>query len=148
MTIRRFEDLECWQLARELTRTIYRISGKGSFAKDFELRGQIRDAAGSSMHNSAEGFDAGSNPEFVRFLRIAQRSSTEVKSQLYAALDQQYVTQSEFDELYALAARVHKAIGGLIRYLLISQKPASGNRPPGSRKSEQPGTKNQEPENH
>lgn len=147
MTIRRFEDLECWQLARELTRKIYSISGKGPFAKDFELRGQIRDAAGSSMHNSAEGFDAGSNPEFVRFLRIAQRSSTEVKSQLYAALDQQDVTQTEFDELFSLAGRVHNALGGLIRYLLGSKKPASGNCPTGPRKSEQPRTKNQEPEN-
>ena len=147
MTIRRFEDLECWQLARDLTRKVYTISGKGLFAKDFEVRGQIRAAAGSSMHNSAEGFDAGTNPEFVRFLRIAQRSCTEVKSELYVALDQQYVAQSEFDELYALATRVHKAIGGLIRYLLSSQKPAAANRQPGPRKSEQPRTKSEEPEN-
>lgn len=147
MTIRRFEDLECWQLARELTRKIYTISGKGLFAKDFELRGQIRDAAGSFMHNCAEGFDAGTNPEFARFLHIAQRSSTEVKSQLYAALDQQYVTQTEFDELYSHASRVHKAIGGLIRYLLNSQKSVAANRLPSSRKSEQPRTKNEEPEN-
>lgn len=147
MTIRRFEDLECWQLARELTRKVCTISGKGLFAKDFELRGQIRDAAGSSMHNCAEGFDAGTNPEFARFLRIAQRSSTEVKSQLYAALDQQYITQSEFDELYALASGVHKAIGGLIRYLMKSSKPVATNRPPSPRMDEQPRTRNQEPEN-
>ncbi len=147
MTIRRFEDLECWQLARDLTRKIYTISGKGLLAKDFELRGQIRDAAGSSMHNCAEGFDAGTNPEFARFLRIAQRSSTELKSQLYAALDQQYVTQTEFDDLYSHAGRVHKAIGGLIRYLISSPKPSSANRPPSPHKGEQPRTKNEEPDN-
>ena len=144
MTIRRFEDLECWQLARELTRRAYAISGRGLFAKDFELRGQIRAAAGSSMHNCAEGFDAGTNPEFVRFLRIAQRSCTEVKSELYVALDQSYVTQTEFDELYALATRVHKAIGGLIRYLKSSEKPTSAQ---GARKVPQPRTKNEEPTN-
>ena len=144
MTIRRFEDLECWQLARELTKQAYATSGRGLFAKDYELRGQIRAAAGSSMHNCAEGFDAGTNPEFIRFLRIAQRSCSEVRSELYVAVDQSYVTQAEFDALYALATRVHNAIGGLIRYLKSSEKPASVQ---GARKVPQPRTKNEEPTN-
>lgn len=142
MTITRFEDLECWQLARELVKKVYQISGQGRFAKDFELRGQIRDASGSSMHNSAEGFDAGSNAEFARFLRIAQRSSSEAKSQLYAALDQTYITETEFGELYELASRVHKTIGGLIRYLASSPKGSS--RPKTDFPSSGSPTKNQE----
>lgn len=128
MSIRRFEDMECWQLARELTKRVYQVSGKGLFAKDFELRGQIRSAAGSSMHNCAEGFDGGSNPEFIRFLGYGQRSCTEVKSQLYAAIDQDYVTQGEFDEIYALASHTHSKIGGFIKYLLSTSK-ASPARP-------------------
>lgn len=128
MSICRFEDMECWQLARELTKRVYQVSGRGSFAKDFELRGQIRSAAGSAMHNCAEGFDGGSNPEFVRFLGYAQRSCTEVKSQLYAAIDQAYVTQTEFDETYQLATHTHAKIGGFIHYLLKAPDPSDKRR--------------------
>jgi len=89
MRIDRFEDIEAWQLARELTRKVYDLTKKAKFARDFGLKGQIQDAAGSSMHNIAEGFDSETNPEFVRFLRYAKRSCTEVQSELYVALDQQ-----------------------------------------------------------
>jgi four helix bundle protein len=123
MSIKRFEGLECWRLARVLTQEVYRVSGQGQFAKDFELRGQVRSAAGSTMHNGAEGFDAGTNPEFARFLRIAQRSCTEVQSELYVALDQSYIPMEEFQKLYELAAQVHRCIGGLIRYLIANPKP-------------------------
>ena len=82
MKIERFEDIEGWKLARELTRMVYSATKQAEFGKDYGLRDQIQRAAGSAMHNIAEGFDGGSNPEFVRFLRYAQRSCTEVKSQL------------------------------------------------------------------
>lgn len=117
MKITRFEDIEAWQLARGLTREVYRASKTGEFARDFALRDQIRAAAGSSMHNIAEGFDGGSNAEFVRFLGYAQRSCTEVQSQLYVALDQQYVSGAEFQVLYDHARETHAKIGGFIKYL-------------------------------
>jgi len=69
------------------------------------------------MSNIAEGFDGGSDPEFRRFLRIAKRSGTEVKSHPYVALDQGYVAQGTFNELYELVSEVQKVIGGFIRYL-------------------------------
>src|SRR5437867_10268869 len=103
MKIERFEDIEAWKLARELTRRIYDTTEKGAFANDFGLRDQIRRAAGSIMHNIAEGFDAGSNAEFTRFLNYAKRSCTEVQSQLYVALDREYLTKPEFDDLYEQA---------------------------------------------
>ena len=78
MRIDKFEDIEAWQLARELAGKVYNLTKKDEFARDFGLRGQIQNAAGSSMHNIAEGFDAESNSEFVRFLRYAKRSCTEV----------------------------------------------------------------------
>ncbi len=118
MSIRRFEDIEGWQLARELTNSIYDVAFAGAFAKDFGLRDQITRASGSAMHNIAEGFDSGSNPEFIRFLRYAQRSCTEVKSQLYVALDRRYIDTGVFDRLYEQAAQTHARIGGFIRYLL------------------------------
>ena len=71
MRIKRFEDIEAWQLARELARKVYRLTNKPRFAKDYGLKRQIQDAAGSSMHNIAEGFDSETNAEFIRFLRYA-----------------------------------------------------------------------------
>jgi len=104
-------------LARELCQRVYEVTGKPAFAKDFELRDQIRSAAGSAMHNIAEGFDGGSNAEFSKFLRYAQRSCTEVQSELYVALDQNYLANEEFEELYAKAKKTRAKIGGFIKYL-------------------------------
>ena len=118
MRIERFEDIEAWQLARELTRRVYDLTRKAKFTRDFGLKGQIQDAAGSSMHNIAEGFDAETNPESIRFLRYAKRSCTEVQSELYVALDQQYITNDEFQEVYDHAGRTRAAIRGFINYLV------------------------------
>jgi len=126
MKIERFEDIEAWQpveslkverLARMLARKVYDLTKKSKFARDFGLKGQIQDAAGSSMHNIAEGFDSETNPEFVRFLRYAKRSCTEVQSELYVALDQQYITNAEFQDVYDHAGRTRAAIRGFIKYL-------------------------------
>ena len=118
MKIERFEDIEAWQLARELTRKVYKLTKNPEFARDYGLKGQIQDAAGSTMHNTAEGFDSESNSEFVRFLRYSKRSCTEVQSELYVALDQQYITDNEFQEVYDHAARTRAAIRGFINYLV------------------------------
>ena len=125
MVIRKFEDIEAWQLARELGRRVYEVMSKPAFAKDFELRDQIRSAAGSAMHNIAEGFDGGSNPEFIKFLRYAQRSCTEVQSELYMALDQNYISNEEFEELHAEAKKTRSKTGGFIKYLAESAKPTT-----------------------
>jgi four helix bundle protein len=116
MKIERFEDIKAWQLARELTRKICHLTRKTAFAEDFGLTRQIRDAAGSTMHNSAEGFDSETNAEFVRFLRYAKRSCTEVQSELYVALDENYISRAEFDDAYEQARRTRAAIRGFINY--------------------------------
>jgi four helix bundle protein len=117
MKIARFEDVKAWQEARALTGMVYETSDDGPFAKDFGLRDQIRRAAGSTMHNVAEGFDAGSDPEFVRFLKYARRSASEVQSQLYIALDRHYITQAQFQRIYDQATTVKKLINAFIGYL-------------------------------
>ena len=122
MRIERFEDIEAWQLARELTCKVYGLTKKAKFARDFGLKGQIQDAAGSSMHNIAEGFDSETKPEFVRFLRYAKHSCTEVLSKLYVALDQQYITNAEFQAVYDHAGRTRAAIRGFIKYLLAYEQ--------------------------
>jgi len=117
MKIERFEDIEGWQEARVLAQMVYTVSSKGRFARDFRLRGQIEDAAVSVMANIAEGFDSGSDAEFIRFLGYARRSASEVQSHLYIALDRGYVTEEEFEAIYQKAVQVKKLINGFIRYL-------------------------------
>ncbi len=117
MKIVRFEEIEAWQLARELTRKVYRLTKKTRFAKDYGLKKQIQDAAGSSMHNIAEGFDSETNGEFMRFLRYAKRSCTEVQSELYVALDEEYIAPNKFEDVYEQARRTRAAIRGFINYL-------------------------------
>lgn len=117
MKIERLEDIEAWQLARKLTQKVYRISRKPRFARDYELKGQIQSAAGSSMHNIAEGFDSETNTEFIRFLRYDKRSCTEVQSELYVALDENYISTDEFQEVYEQARQTRAAIHGFIKYL-------------------------------
>ena len=136
MKIERFEDIDAWQLARQLTLKIYSMTQKQPFATDYGLRRQIQDAAGSSMHNIAEGFDSETNREFVRFLRYAKRSCTEVQSQLYLALDQVYITESEFQEAYNHAARTRAAIRGFINYLVACERPDPSNKKRETRISE------------
>ncbi|MBV7337676.1 four helix bundle protein [Chloroflexi bacterium TSY] len=121
-SITRFEDIQGWKMARQLTNLVYSLSNKQPFGRDFGLKDQIRRASGSIMHNIAEGFDAGSDPEFIRFLRYALRSATEVQSQLYIAKDQNYITQDEFQELYNLANQTKNTINGFIRYLSLTNK--------------------------
>jgi len=106
MKIERFEDIEAWQLARELTQQVYHLTKKPGFTKDYGLKRQIQDAAGSSMHNIAEGFDSEMNAEFIRFLRYAKRSCTEVQSELYVALDEKYISHNEFKDVYGQASRI------------------------------------------
>lgn len=122
MKIERFEEIEGWQLARELTKHVYEATGTEKFKKDYGLRDQIQRAAGSVMHNIAEGFDGGSNAEFVKFLRYSQRSASEVQSQLYIALDQRYISEKEFQKLYELSSITKSKIGGFISYLLRSER--------------------------
>jgi len=117
MKLTRFEDIESWQAARELTKNIYDATRTERFSKDFGLRDQISRASVSVMSNIAEGFNSGSGPEFVRFLGYAQRSCAEVQSQLYVALDQAYVDEQLFQTLYELAGKTSALIGGFIRYL-------------------------------
>ena len=117
LKIERFEDIEAWKLAREITVAIYRATDADDFSRDFGLRDQIRRAAGSIMHNIAEGFDAGSNAEFMRFLSYAKRSCTEVQSELYVALDRRYLTQQQFNTLYDQVRLTRAKIGAFIKYL-------------------------------
>jgi four helix bundle protein len=116
-TIKRYEDIQGWQKARELTNLVYNITKQGIFARDFGLRDQMRRAAVSAMSNIAEGFERGGQAEFIQFLFIAKSSAGEVQSQLYVALDQEYITPEQFTQGYELCAETMRLIGGFIAYL-------------------------------
>ncbi len=90
-TIKRFEDIEAWQEARELVRELYRITSAGPFARDFGLKDQVRRAGVSIMSGIAEGFERDGNKEFLQFLSISKGSCGEVRSDLYVAEDQGYL---------------------------------------------------------
>jgi len=115
--ITRFEEIEAWQKARQLSASIYKMTNADFFSRDFGLRDQIRQAAVSVMSNIAEGFDRGGNKEFIQFLYIAKGSAAEVQAQLYVALDVGYISPEEFQELYDQVQSTAKLIGGFIRYL-------------------------------
>ncbi len=74
------------------------------------------------MDNIAEGFGRGSRGEFVQFLGVARGSLAEVKSQLYRSLDNQYITNELFDELYAQCDEVGRLIDSLLLYLNSTDK--------------------------
>ncbi len=125
MTIKKFEELDCWKVARQLTRLIYGYTKRSGFSRDFHLAGQITAALISIMNNISEGFDAGSNREFSRFLSYSRRSCSEVQNCLYIALDQSYIDNREFEESYGKCEKVRKIIAGLIRYLKASRTAGS-----------------------
>ena len=117
MKIERFEDIKAWQSARELANLVYDATEAGAFAKDFELRNQIQAAASSVMHNIAEGFESGSDAEFVRFLKYSRRSASEVQSEAYLALDRKYLNDQTFQTIYDKATETKKLINAFIGYL-------------------------------
>jgi len=115
--IERFEDIEAWKKAREVVNSIYQMSRDGEFSKDFALRTQIRRAAISIISNIAEGFSRRSNREFVQFLFVAKASAAEVQSQLYIAMDQCYISNEQFEEIYELLDHCVRQISNFITYL-------------------------------
>ena len=119
MKIERFEDIEAWKESRILVRELY-FHFKN--VKDFSFRDQIQRAALSIMTNIAEGFDRGTNREFIQFLVIARGSASEVRSILYAASDIGYIDQSSFAQLYQRCITITNLVNGFIRYLRSSNR--------------------------
>ena len=121
-TVTKFEELDIWQLARELANEIFELfnTSKG-FLRDFKLRDQINGSSSSIMDNIAEGFERGGRNEFINFLTYSKGSAGEVKSQLYRALDRKYIIQEQFDHLYNKADIIGKKTGSFINYLNTSE---------------------------
>jgi len=109
-TIKRFDEIEAWQSARELTRLVYALTKTGEFSKDYGLKDQIQRAAVSIMSNIAEGFESQTQSTFINYLSHAKGSAGEVRAQLYVALDCHYISKPQFEQATALAEQCSKLI--------------------------------------
>lgn len=114
---KRFEELEVWKRAKDLTNLIYKFSSDGSFSRDFGLRDQMRRAVVSIMSNIAEGFENQTQALFIKYLGLAKGSAGELRAQLYIAKDQEYISEENFSELFLLAEICSKQLARFIQYL-------------------------------
>lgn len=106
-----------YQKARDLANGVYALTRQGAFAKDYGLADQVRRAAVSVMSNIAEGFERGSNTEFIQFLYIAKGSCGEVRAQLSIAVDQGYVAKSDYERLQNQCRLISGMLSSFINYL-------------------------------
>ena len=116
-TIKRFEDLDVWKESRLLNKIIGCLIQEKKFEHNFRLINQIEGSSGSIMDNIAEGFERGTRAEFIQFLGYSKGSCGELRSQLYRALDRNYIVQKQFDDLLKLVSRISAMIYSLIIYL-------------------------------
>ncbi len=116
-TITRFEEIEAWQTARELTKLIYSLTEENKFSRDFGLKDQIRRASVSIMSNISEGFESQTQAQFIRNLGLAKASAGEVRSQLYISRDLDYITQEQFSKAFAMAEKASRQVARFISYL-------------------------------
>lgn len=108
-------------MSRLLSRVVYSLTCKSEFSKDYKLKDQIRASSGSAMDNIAEGFERGSRKEFIQFLTIAKGSAGETRSQLHRALDQNYITQEEFEHSKAMCLSLARMFYAFIQHLNESE---------------------------
>lgn len=115
--IEKFEDLEIWQLARQICNDIQVISNNSGLRKDFKLYSQIDSSSGSAMDNIAEGFERGGNKEFHQFLSISKASIGETRSQLYRVLDRNYCDKDTFEMISSKCTVLSKRTKSFMKYL-------------------------------
>lgn len=115
--IERFEDIVSWKEARKLNSVLGKLIDSGRFKRSYRLINQVEGSAGSIMDNIAEGFERGGNNEFKQFLYIAKGSCGELRSQLFRALDRNYITDGEFNEYSSHTKRISSLLQKLIDYL-------------------------------
>lgn len=130
-TIERFEDLRVWQEAREIVSIVYRLTGKFPPSERYGLSSQMRRAAVSTISNIAEGFERGTTKEFINFLYMAKGSNGEVRSQAYLALDLDYTSQNECNDLVRRCETLSRRLYNFVEYLKRAPFKGPKSREPG-----------------
>jgi four helix bundle protein len=120
-TVKKFEDLEVWQLARKLNTRIYPILLLLNESRNFELKNQLDGSAGSVMDNIPEGFEREGNKEFIQALYISKGSLAETKSQLYRTFDRGIVNEEELNSILEDCVILGAKIAAFISYLKNSE---------------------------
>ena len=116
-TIKRFEDLDVWQQARDLNIKIMPLLKKLNEERNYDLKSQLDRSAGSVMDNISEGFERDGNREFIQFLAISKGSLGEVRSQLYRSLDRSLLEKEGHDLLQEDCLLLAGKLGKFISYL-------------------------------
>jgi len=116
-TVKRFEDLEIWQLAKLQCSDFDSLVETTPLSKDFALRNQMNASSGSVVDCIAEGFERSGNSEFKNFLIVAKGSNGEFRSQLYRCLNRKHILKEKFDELYSKNVTLGNKIMSFINYL-------------------------------
>ena len=116
-----FEELECWKMAIELDAQVYELVMNGKIFYSTSLRDQMLRSVGSIADNIAEGFERGGNKEFINFLIISKGSAGETRSQLYRAVDRNYIDQNEFENACNDVKIISQMLQKLIEYLKKSE---------------------------
>lgn len=118
----KFKKLEVWQKAIKFVSKIYHLTSQFPTSERFGLCDQLRRAAISISLNIAEGSGSGSDPEFMRFLRIAQRSAFEVIAGLEIAYNLKFINSSGLEETTEQCNSISAMLGGLIRKINSDNK--------------------------
>ena len=120
--VKRYEDLEAWQIADELKREVYALTATGPASKDFEFCNQIRASAASSTKNLAEGFGRFRPAENARFVEFSLSSTMETKDSLKDGVDRGHFTPTRVARAQELAERSIKCSTKFIVYLKSCKK--------------------------
>lgn len=120
-----FEEMEIYQLGRELSNQVWFLIQHTSLGNDYKLRDQINGSSGSVMDNIAEGFGRGGNNEFITFLSYSRGSCFETKAQLQRAFDRNHIDEQIFLQLTSKSQIIIDQISKFINFLKNSDRKGS-----------------------
>ena len=125
--VRKLDSLEAWTCGRLVARLAYRLTLQPPLSRHFSLADQIRRAAASIPANIAEGYALGTTPQFIRFLRIALGSATELCTHLELVVELELAPAPLVAEALKQGNRV---VGLLIGLVFSLQRRRGSTRPP------------------
>jgi len=115
--LRNYRDLTAWQKACQVCLDVYRISRKLPASEKYGLPSQMRRAAVSVPSNIAEGYSRSSTGDYIRGLRIAYASNSELETQVMLARDLCYLSADDADKLLISVQEVERILKALTKSL-------------------------------